>query len=296
MDPDFFLVGAPRSGTTAVCNYLRAHPEVFVCSPKEPTFFGRDLVPKRFPTLESYRALFANTGNAKRAGDGSVAYLASDYAAEEIWAFNPSAAIVMILRDPVEMMHSLHLKHYLMGIEPCRNLEDALAAEPGRLSDGAGVPAGVCPKVIALRHRATYSPQVKRFLDRFGRQQVKVFRFEEMQANPSAVFQEICRFLSVRDDVSPAAVPHNVGRQVKHARWHEFLTRAPRWAQKLARLALPVPSLRARLQQQLVRRNQHAGKPTPISAELRCRLKQEFASEIDELSRLTGWDLNHWKL
>src|SRR5688572_20204409 len=141
MNPDFFVVGAPRSGTTALCNYLRTHPELFISSPKEPTYFGRDLVPKRFPSLESYLELFANTGKSKRAGDGSVAYLASDYAAEEIHRFNPHASIVMILRDPVEMMHSLHLKHYLMGIEPCRTLEAALAAEPGRLRDGTGVPA-----------------------------------------------------------------------------------------------------------------------------------------------------------
>jgi hypothetical protein len=47
------------------------------------------------------------------------------------------------------MIHSLHLKHYLMGIEPCRSLEEALAAEPARLANGTGVPAGVCPKVIA---------------------------------------------------------------------------------------------------------------------------------------------------
>src|SRR5687768_9258135 len=172
MDPDFFLVGAPRSGTTALCNYLRAHPDLFISSPKEPTYFGRDLVPKKFPTLESYRALFANTGAAKRAGDGSVAYLASDFAAEEIYAFNPHASILIMLRDPVEMIHSLHLKHYLMGIEPCRSLEEALAAEPGRLAGGIGVPDGVCPKIIALRNRATYSPQIKRFLDVYGPAQV----------------------------------------------------------------------------------------------------------------------------
>ena len=295
MDPDFFLVGAPRSGTTALCNYLRAHSEVFISSPKEPTFVGRDLVPKRFPTLATYRALFANTGGARRVGDCSVAYLASEFAAEEIHAFNPRASVMMILREPVEMIHSLHLKHYLMGIEPCRRLEDALAAEAGRLASGVGVPSGVCPKVIALRHRATYSPQVKRFLEKFGPEQVKLFRFDDFQSDPQKIFQEVCRFLRVRDDVSLAAKPHNVGRSVRNARWHEFLTRSPRWAQAVARVALPFPVLRKNLQQRLMKRNQHAGKPAPLSAELRARLKRELASEVDELSRLTGWDLSHWR-
>ena len=295
MDPDFFIVGAPRSGTTALCNYLREHPELFISSPKEPTYFGRDLTPKKFPTLESYRALFANTGSARRAGEGSVAYLASDFAAEEIYAFNPEASIIIILRDPVEMMHSLHLKHYLMGIEPCRTLEEALAAEPGRLATGTGVPSDTCAKVIAVRHRATYAPQVKRFVDTFGAARVKMFLFDDFKANPTRIFHETCRFLGVKDDVMPRAEPHNVGRQVKSKHWHEFLTRSPKWAQRLVRLCIPSPALRSRLQKRVVRCNQGIGKPEPMSAELRARLKQESATDVAELSRLTGWDLSHWQ-
>lgn len=295
MDPDFFIVGAPRSGTTALCNYLRIHPELHISSPKEPTYFGRDLTPKKFPTLDSYRALFQNTGNAKRAGDGSVAYLASDFAAEEIHAFNPESSIVMILRDPVEMMHSLHLKHYLMGIEPCRTLEEALAAEPGRLSTGKGVPPDTCAKVIALRNRATYVPQVKRFLDKFGPTRVRMFLFDDFQANPTRIFHETCRFLGVRDDFMPCCSPHNVGRQVKSKRWHEFLTRSPRWAQTVVRICIPFPALRNQLQKRMVKKNQCSGRPVPMSAELRARLKQEFAPGIAELGQLTGWDLSHWQ-
>ena len=104
MIPDFFLVGAPRSGTTALCNYLRTHPEVFVSSPKEPTYFGRDLQPKRYPTLESYLELFCDVGEAVRVGDGSVAYLASEFAAEEIHAFNPQARIMILLSRDVWRM------------------------------------------------------------------------------------------------------------------------------------------------------------------------------------------------
>ncbi len=295
MDPDFFIVGAPRSGTTALCNYLREHPELFISSPKEPTYFGRDLTPKRFPTLESYRALFANTGKAKRAGEGSVAYLASDFAAEEIHAFNPNASIIIILRDPVEMMNSLHLKHYLMGIEPCRTLEEALAAEPGRLATGAGVPADTCAKVISVRNRATYVPQVKRFLDKFGAARVKMFVFDDFKANPTRVFHETCRFLGVKDDFMPCCTPHNVGRQVKIKRWHEFLTRSPRWAQTLVRICIPFPALRNRLQKRMVKFNQGVGKPEAMSPELRARFKKEFAAEVEELSRLTGWDMSQWQ-
>lgn len=295
MIPDFFLVGAPRSGTTALCNYLRTHPDVFISSPKEPTYFGRDLVPKRYPTLETYLELFKNTGAARRAGDGSVAYLASDTAAAEIRAFNAQASIIIMLRDPVELIHSLHLKHYLMGIEPCRALEDALAAEPERLATGAGVPDGVSPKVIALRLRASYVPQIKRFQAAFPATQIRMFCFDDFRANPARIFQETCRFLGVREDMLPACGPHNVGRQVKNRGLHEFLTRSPRWAQTLARTLLPSPAARTRLQKWLMCRNQTASRPEPIKPELAARLREEFIPEITELEAMTGWNLSHWK-
>ncbi len=294
LPPDFFVVGAPRSGTTALCNYLRAHPELFISSPKEPTFFGRDLVPKKYATLESYLALFADPGAARRAGEGSVAYLCSECAAEEIHAFNPHASILIILREPVEMMHSLHLKHFHMAIEPCRTLEAALAAEPARLATGAGVPAGVPPRVIALRRRASYTAQVARFFNAFGRDQVRVFLFDDFRADTAGVFRETCRFLGVRDDITLPLEPHNVGRQVRSAGWHEFLTRAPGWAQSLARVALPAPALRRRIQKLLERRNERAGKPEPLAPELGARLRAEFAPEVAELGRLLGRDLSHW--
>ncbi len=293
LKPDFFIVGAPRSGTTALCNYLRAHPELFISSPKEPTYFGRDLVPKKFAALENYLALFQNTGAARHAGDGSVAYLCSDFAAEEIRAFNADARILIILREPVEMMHSLHLKHYHMGIEPCRTLEAALAAEPERLA-GRGVPGGVAAKVIALRNRASYARQVARFLDAFGREQVKVFLFDDFRADTAGVFRETCRFLGVRDDIAPPLEPHNIGRAVKSKGWHEFLTRAPKWAQRIARVLMPSEKVRQRVTRALVRRNESAGKPELLSPELRARLRAEFAGEVAELGRLLGRDLNAW--
>jgi hypothetical protein len=52
--PDFFIVGAPKSGTTAMYEYLKAHPEIFMCR-KEPHFFGSDLYsPWYIRDLEKY--------------------------------------------------------------------------------------------------------------------------------------------------------------------------------------------------------------------------------------------------
>jgi hypothetical protein len=181
-----------------------------------------------------------------------------------------------------------------MGIEPCRDLADALAAEPARLASGAVVPSGVCPKVIALRHRASYVPQLRRFLEVFGPARVKLLLFDDFQANPTRSFHEVCRFLEVRHDFLPSCRAHNVGRQVKNANWHEFLTRAPRWATVMARMLMPSQAARNRLQRFLVRKNQSVARPAPLTQELRAQLRKDFSGDVEELARITGWDLRHW--
>src|SRR5215831_7215316 len=108
--PDFFIVGAPRCGTTAMGQFLAAHPDIFM-SRKEMHVFGKDLhFGKRFyrRSLETYVSEFAGADAKKRAGEGSVWHLFSTQAAAEIKAFNPEARIIIMLRDPVEMMFSLY--------------------------------------------------------------------------------------------------------------------------------------------------------------------------------------------
>jgi hypothetical protein len=79
--PDFFIVGAPRCGTTAMFAYLRAHPQIFMPNYKEPHFFGSDVShPRRF-SMEEYIALFAEAEETRRAGEASVLYLFSQKAA-----------------------------------------------------------------------------------------------------------------------------------------------------------------------------------------------------------------------
>src|SRR5215472_18741131 len=107
--PDFFIVGAPRCGTTAMGQFLSAHPDIFMAR-KEMHFFGRDLrFGRRFyrRNLDAYLSEFTGAESRKRAGEASVWYLSSRTAAAEIKEFNPDSRIIIMLREPVEMMFSL---------------------------------------------------------------------------------------------------------------------------------------------------------------------------------------------
>src|SRR5438309_7571224 len=105
--PFFFIVGAPKCGTSAMTDYLRQHPAVGTVL-KGPHYFGSDLaVRPRVDTEAEYLALYRECGK-RLAGDASVFYLHSMNAAPEIKAFAPGARIVAMLRNPVDMLHSLH--------------------------------------------------------------------------------------------------------------------------------------------------------------------------------------------
>src|SRR5215469_5765625 len=109
--PDFFIVGAPRCGTTAMFRYLSRHPEIYFSDRKEMHVFGSDL---RFGpqfyrrSMDNYLAEFVARNGELRAGEASVWYLFSRTAAAEIKTFNPDASIVIMLREPAQMLHSLY--------------------------------------------------------------------------------------------------------------------------------------------------------------------------------------------
>ena len=138
--PNFFIVGAPKCGTTALYAYLAQHPDVFMSDPKEPHYFGSDLDfrYRRRPSDQQYRSYFAGAGDRRRIGEGSVWYLYSECAADEIGQAVPDARIIVMLRDPVEMIPSLHSQFVYNGHEDLA-LADALAAEEDR-AQGRRIP------------------------------------------------------------------------------------------------------------------------------------------------------------
>src|SRR5580692_11872450 len=109
--PDFFIVGNPKSGTTALYEMLRSHPQIFMPTLKEPHFFAAEKPPSSpLPnTLDEYLALFAAAEPNQCAGEASPSYLRSPTAAGRIAQLAPDARIVAILREPAGFVRSLHM-------------------------------------------------------------------------------------------------------------------------------------------------------------------------------------------
>jgi hypothetical protein len=291
--PDFFIVGAPKCGTTAMQDYLGQHPEIFMPDMKEAHFFGADLdAPVYLRDEKKYLALFAKARDEKRIGEASVFYLYSKQAAREIKAFAPDASIIVMLRNPVEMIYSLHSQRLYNGNEDIEDFEAALDAEEDR-KRGLRLPkdrhllAG-----LFYRDVAKYSDQLQRYIDVFGREQIKVIIFDEFKRGTAQVYKDTCQFLGVAPTFNPTIRVINGNKGVRSITYRNIIFR-PSMLRKVARRVIP-DTPRRRIIRVLERVNLKYEERPPMNPELKRRLKEEFRPEVEKLSKLLDCDLTYW--
>jgi hypothetical protein len=295
MKPTFFIVGAPKAGTSSMAHYLRQHPALFLPDRKDVPFFGSDLDYRRVrPSAAEYRAQFGAAGDGALAGDACVSYLQSRLAAEEIHAFDPEARIIVMLREPIAAMRSMHGHLRYLRSEDIESFEDALAAERERAA-GERLPAGV-RLVGDLQYREvfTYAPKVARFLDRFGRDQILVLLFDDLQVDPLGVARQVYEFLGVDTSFLPDLEVVN-GRKGTRLGWLHSLAMNP--PERLLRLfnRLTPAALHGRLIPFLTRLNTRPAEAAGLDPELRRALDAEVAPDLAELPALIDRDLSAWQ-
>lgn len=292
--PDFFIVGAPRCGTTAMYGYLKAHPEIFMSAQKELYFFGRDTTNGPKPAIEEYLSNFSMATDEKRAGEASVIYLSSRWAAEEIKEFNPSSRIIIMLRNPVDFLYSFHSLLLYIGDEDIADFEAALKAEKSR-REGKQIPARTrMVNVLYYRHMAKFSEQVQRYFDGFGRERVFIILLEDLEDNPLQVYRDTLEFLDVSKEFQPDFKIINANQRTRNGFLHRFITdRQTSVFKRFGQNSAQSRALR-KLTGPLRRWNRFAEPRPPMDPVLREHLRDEFAPEVEQLGELLGRDLTHW--
>ncbi len=152
--PNFFIIGAAKSGTTSLYYYLKNHPQIYMSPVKEPEFFSftgqkidrKDmrLAPGIFAITErnDYEALFKDVKDEVAIGEASPSYIYVPEVPARIKAMIPDPKFIAILRHPAERAFS----HFNMrlnkssanAIEPITDFAEALRAEEGRIQNGWG--------------------------------------------------------------------------------------------------------------------------------------------------------------
>jgi hypothetical protein len=283
--PDFLVIGAYKSGSTALHEALRAHPQVFVPAQKGPSFFAfdgveepdRPLPPGTVRRWEDYRALFDPAPEGDVRGEVSPEYLANPRAAGRIRERVPDARLVAILRNPVERAFSDYLMYVRDGLEPEADFGRALDAQEERRR--AAVPTGYYVET------GFYGRQLRPYFEAFPRERIQVHLFEDFASDPGAVLRSLFAFLGV--DPALGEAPEravNVSGVPRNA----VVAAAVRGGRRLAPL---LPSgVRRRAKAALAR-----GLDRPeLAPEHRRRLVDLYREDVAELERLLDRPLDRW--
>jgi len=314
--PDFFIVGQPKSGTTALYRMLKSHPQVYMPEMKEPLFFASDLRPylnqpledpekrPQFPaTYEEYLSLFQAAEAEQRVGEASSSYLRSRVAAHAIADVQPAARIIAILREPASLLRSLHLQRLQEYVETEPDLARAISLEDAR-RQGKHVPARLeQPQMLMYSEFIRYIEQLRRYDAVFAPEQIMVLIYDDFRSDNERAMRSVLRFLEVDDTVPVKALEANPTIAIRSKRLARISRRAQSgrgviWGPTNAILKkLMPPRVREQALHPLRDRLLYREPPPPdehFMLELRRRLKPEVQALSEYLDRdlvaLWGYD------
>lgn len=251
---------------------------------KELYFFSHDLrvADLPAPSPEDYLRHFVSARHQKRIGEATPVYLRSRAAPRAIKEFNPAAQIIIMLRNPVDVMHSLH-SEAVCTIEPLVDFEAALEADTKRTGR----------QLIGYRRFTDYPEQVQAYLDTFGRGNVHIAIFDDLKENPARAYRDVLGFLGVDAGFMPKFTIQGGNERVRSKSLRTLMVNPPREVRLVGRMVVP-RQLRPGVRVFLLNLNRAATPRPPMDPVLRRRLQAEFAPKIEQLSTLLNRDLSGW--
>ena len=197
--PNLFIVGAPKCGTTFLYTYLKKHPDIYFPNFKEPHFFGSDLIRKNGAydlSQKDYNDLFST--NKKIIGEASTFYIFSKKSAQEIYNHNPKAKIIIMIRNLVDLVHSLHAQFIFSGDEIVEDFSKALDLEKSRLN-GKNIPkqTTIVNKLYYTTNILSIPNNIKSYINLFGIENIRFIHLDEIKNNPRKVYKDTLDFLNV---------------------------------------------------------------------------------------------------
>jgi len=292
--PNFFIVGAAKSGTSSLFHYLDLHPDIYMSAIKEPHYFCHDYFPAHFTgpgdegfsenrirTTDDYMKLFEPGIRATIRGEGSVYYAYYPEIAERIYEFNPESKVVLILRNPVDRAFSAYM-HTLRDGRETLTFEEALEQEPQRREKGF-------QPLWWYRELGRYSAQVERYMKIFPSNQLKILLYDDLRNTPKVV-RETLRYLGLNTDVNiDTSTKHNISGIPKSRKLYRFFAE-PNPVKEVLKPFLP-KSIRQKLGQQAKAMTLRKETMNPETRQL---LRKDYREDVEKLQGLINRDLSTW--
>jgi hypothetical protein len=277
--PNFFILGAPKCGTTSLARWLGEHSQVFMSQVKEPHYYSTDLANRSVTSKSGYRRLFRGVTDDHRAvGEASTWYLYSREAVPAIERKHPGVRYIVMTRDPVEMAHSLHHHNLRVLHEDRTSFEEAWALQEERAL-GRAIPK-TCTEPAFLQYKAACSlgSLLERLYGRVEEARVLHIRLEDLKADPAGEYRRVQEFLGIPDEGRNTFPAANEARGHRSAAVQMLLRLGGR-----ARVALGISRGLG-----LGRLNERSQPKAVLSDAFCSELAQAFADERRRLADLNG--------
>lgn len=295
--PNFFLLGAPKSGSTALYTYLSEHPQVFFPRLKEPRYFAADLGAFREITdLESYQKLYAEVPTSAVAiGDGSPWYLCSEEAIGAIRSFAPDAQAVVLLRNPLEMLPSLHNQFLFTFKETEPNLREAWNLQDSRRQGRNLPPASPSANLLQYGKLTLFGDQIERLMSQWPHDQIHVILFDDFRSDTQAVYRKVIQFLGLVDDGRCQFPVINEASRHRHRKAGWMVSSPASPINRMIRQLRNFSGWRSTgVLAPLLRGNRLPQQSATIEEPFRSELVEFYRSDVIKLGQLIERDLSHW--
>jgi hypothetical protein len=293
-NPNLFILGVAKAGTTTLADSLREHPDIFITPSKEPTFFSSDAnyehgmewyINNFFKTSESYRYR----------GEASPSYIYfAEKVAHRIETCLKGEAIkfIVIFRNPVERAYSHYWHNVNRGLLENLSFEDALQAEDERLKSQNSLLNSLGRIRYAYFNAGLYTKQLKLFWDIFPRENFLLLLHEDLYVHRHVdTMNTVQAFLQL----PPIKIEYKHSNSSYRPRSHVFqnIVRKPSMLKDLIKLILPAKN-RASLKGNLLRINAAPVAYPPMNPDTRESLRARYFFEVKELQNLIERDLSAW--
>lgn len=296
--PNFFIIGAPKCGTTALSEYIRTHPNIFLSNPKEPHFFAQDITGYSCCSdLNSYKNIFSNvTSDEISVGEASVLYLYSSEAVQKIYEFNKDAKIIIMLRNHLEYIYSYHNQLLLNTDENEVSFQTAWNLEKSRKSN-KNIPKNCrCKKLLYYRDVGRVGLQVEKVLEIFPKEQIMFILMDDIKSDMRKVYLDTLNFLEVEDDGRIDFPKINENKRYKSTFIGNLSNNPPVFLMKISKFIKKILGLqKVHFMKKIHEKNKETVQREPLSIEFKKELMEEFKEDIERLEKLINRDLSSWK-